>query len=355
MFALDEVHQFQLPEIDQAHALIKERKFIKADALLQRASEICKYACGETSLEFGKLASSRAYCLFHLEKFAEARNQLKTFVQIAMKSNVEEIHLDVLVNIFIVYSYSFEYADGIALLDSILDRSKSSSTTIICNALKAAFLLLKQHKTEVSEQDSIEALLKTASELSTSLDSSDTSLLFLKYIEAIVRQQNHRLDEAAVMYKEILELTNNSKDLPSNLELIRADTLLNLADIYYAHQDYKMAEEYIRKSVEITDKHFDRDHRRVRRVVETAALIESKLVKWLQAEGLLRRLLDYYQTLNNDEFTDLQVQCMEAYCTMMEARGRGNEVERIRERISSIQTLLKRPPLDINSLTYNKI
>lgn len=347
--------KFHLPEIDQAEALIKEGKYLKAESLVQRAQDICKYACGDESVELAQLASMRSYCLFHLGKYPLACEQLKNYLQIVLKRDKSKINFDVMINIYKVFSLMNQLSEGIDVVDNILKHVDQPDIQTLSHTLKGILITLQQYKSGHEDKTQIETQFELAKVAGASLGPQSIEKLFLNLVLASLEHRDKNIQKAQSLYEEVIDNSGDVSNFLDSVQLIVADAHLGLADILYEQTDYKGAENHIRKSVELTDKYFDRDHSRVRRVVESAALIESKLLKWLQAEGILRRLLDYYQNLGPNDFTKPQVQCLEAYCIMMEARGRGNEVLSIRKRISEITNPTERLPFDENCFMYTLI
>lgn len=162
-----------------------------------------------------------------------------------------------------------------------------------------------------------------------------------------VRKEEKMKTEAVEAYTEALQASPATERLAA---LVRADAYLGLGDLAQMDKQWIEADEYYKKAVEITDNYFDRDSQRVRRVIEREAVVQYHLQRWIHAEGLLRRLMDYYsehaKPLSSGICPQSQYDCCSAYVKMMETRGRGSEVATLKSQLEALSSITPSPTFD---------
>jgi tetratricopeptide (TPR) repeat protein len=162
------------------------------------------------------------------------------------------------------------------------------------------------------------------------------------------RKEEKTLEQARKSFAEASKVALVDGADARLVDLIKADALLGLGDLARLSSKWEEADEHYKIAVDLTDKHFDRDSQRVRRVIEREAIVQYHMKRWLHAEGLLRRLLDYYNEHSpiGESLPQAQAECMNNYVKMMESRGRGSETESLKAKLSSVQTILPYPTFD---------
>ena len=359
---LTNIVAFELPEIEEAKVLLAQNKFVKAESLVLRALEVAKYAVGEHSLPYAELLELQARCKFGRGSFSESAKLYQTCAQSFLRNarfsdasrvlmlfatSVLRIEDSVDVSAFLAFSRGVGYSGDVSL-------------NVTISQVKLQLLSLEYHKLRIKGSNTaMQGIEKEISDLVsrlilTSLDSS-SSLVCLWHLSVgrwkqtiyDVRREEKVKQEAVEAYNEAMKVSGAEE---RQAELIRADALLGLGDLARLDKQWIEADEYYKKSVELTDKYFDRDSQRVRRVIEREAVVQYHLQRWIHAEGLLRRLMDYYtehtKPMEAGIWTQAQYECCASYVKMMETRGRGSEVSTLKLQVAAINTIIPTPTFD---------
>lgn len=351
-----------MPEIDEAKALLAQHKFIKAEALVSRALDVAKYAVGEQSLPYAELVELQARCKFGRAVFSESAKLYQACAQSYLRSakfsdaaraltlfatSVLRIEDTVDVSAFLAFSRGLGTCSDVALNVAIAQ-------------VKMQLLSLEYHKLRIKgSHTAMQGVEKEVLALATWDDFAtleSTSVLACSWHLSLARWKTTLYDvrrEEKTKTEAMEEYTQALKAAPAEdrlAELVRADALLGLGDLARMDKQWLEADEYYKQAVEITDKYFDRDSQRVRRVIEREAVVQYHLQRWIHAEGLLRRLMDYYsehaKPLTSGICTQAQYDCCMAYAKMMETRGRGSEVATLKTQLEALSTVTPTPTFD---------
>lgn len=289
-----------------------------------------------------------------MKDISQSAKLLENYVRSMISHQLEPIP-DVLLNIYIVYSHLSDWDKGIELLDLISDSYDNPELKTIAYACKISMLSLKHHYSP-TESIYLQKLIDNADEYLSQVPKDSFACLYLLY--TIQKLENYRNESTeSDVFLKIVETIDSMdpKSLDAKMELLLAECLVNLGYDHYLQEKYVSSEEFYRRAVDLTDRYFDRDDARVRRVIERVALTQCSLIKWLQAEGLLRRLLEYYETLPVENLNTINVECMKAYCQMMNTRGRGNEARNAEALIEKVTNPKPIPPFDIDTFYLSQL
>lgn len=351
-----------MPELVEAKALLAEDKFAKAEPLVSRALEIAKYALGEHSLPYIEIVELQARCKFGRGQFSESAKLYHMCAQTYLRNSSFEEATRSLTRL----SNSVLRLDDHENVSAILEFGRNIAHTgdvalnITISTVKMELLSVEYQRARIKKEEArVQALEKEFFELAKSVDFAtldEGSNVVCGWWLAVARWKQTIYDtkrdekvkqEAIEAYNSALKAS--AKD-DREAELIRADAQLGLGDLARLDKKWTDADEYYKKAVEATDKYFDRDSPRVRRVIEREALVQYHLNRWLHAEGLLRRLMDYYNEHTNALSTGIcpraQYDCCEAFVAMLENRGRTTEAQTIKTRLSAVTTILPTPIFD---------
>lgn len=354
---------FDLPEIAEAKSFLGQGKFVRAEPLLIRALEIAKYAVGEQSTPYNELSDLLAGCKFERQLYIDAAKLYQTVAAHYLKNNSYEAAQRAISR----YSTSFLRAEDATLATNGLAFVRKlsvppSAPADLATTIGLAGLYVRSveyHKLRLacnnsameSLQNEIDVLVDEVGKGvhgAESIASASWHLAVGRWNQTLfeIRHEEARSQTAVDAYEKASKVGALAPLRDS--DLVRADALLGLGDLARIAGKWEAADDYYKKAVELTDKHLDRDSPRVRRVIEREAQVQYHIKRWLHAEGLLRRLLDYYQEFHplQDPAPQAQVECMRCYVSMMEARGRGSEVANLKTQLESIKTITPYPTFD---------
>lgn len=352
---------FDLPEIHEARALLAQNKFSRAEAQLERALDIAKYAVGESSPAFADLLELKANCKFGVGRYKESASLSQRCLAIYLKAS----KFDDSRRALSLFTQSVlrlgPLEDNRAYIDFARSLSPTPNHTLNLEMTLAKLQILsldylnyrmEEAKTSMETvEKEIESLITSVEKEphpSGNVDAFLWQLSIGRWYQTLfdLRKEDDTLNLAKSAYEEALKVSG-----PKRLEdLIRADALLGLGDLARLGSKWEEADEYYKKAVDLTDNHFDRDSTRVRHVIEREAIIQFQLKRWIHAEGLLRRLIDYYNThkpFGEDGLCPkLQHECMESYVKMMESRGRTGEAAIVREQLNKVKKVIPATTFD---------
>jgi tetratricopeptide (TPR) repeat protein len=348
---------FDLPEIHEARSLLAQDKFIKAEALVNRAQEIAKYAVGENSVPYAELVELNARCKFGRNLFSDSASLFLSALQIYFQNSKSDACLRVLPQLVasvlrvedtVDLSRYFTFARN-------LPHSPEPTLNLTIFLAKLQLLSVEYHRCRIKSAHT--AMHAIDQELASEIAKVDLSALpngsMLTYrwhlsvgrwyqtIYDLRREESQR-QSAVESYNAALKAEAVTDEEKRTASLIRADALLGLGDLARIAEKWEEADEYYKKAVDITDQFFDRDSQRVRRVIEREAVVQFHLRRWLHAEGLMRRLIDYYndhQPLNGSSCPQAQYDCLQAYVKLLESRGRGSEVAALKAKLGAVESI----------------
>lgn len=360
----DRASAFDLPEIHEARALLAQAKYAKADTQLERALEIAKFAVGEQSTAFAGLLELKADCKFGIGRYSESASLyqqcLSTFLKASKFDDARRVLQRYVASVLRMGSL-VDISKHISFARSLGSTSNHALTLEILLA-KLQILSLEYHQMRMEQANTaMETLEKEIGALVTSVEKEphptgnvDAFLWQLslgRWYQTLydLRREDSMHDLAKQAYEEALKVSG-----PKRLEdLIRADALLGLGDLARLSSKWEEAHDYYNKSVDLTDQYFDRDSTRVRHVIEREAVIQFQLKRWIHAEGLLRRLIDYYNSYRpiteDGTCSQLQFECMESYVKMMDSRGRTGEAAVVRTQLDKVKTIIPSTTYDPNA------
>lgn len=350
-----------MPEIHEARSLLAQAKYAKADTQLARALDIAKFAVGEQSTSFAELLELKAHCKFGVSRYNESASIYQQCLTTFLKASKFDDSRRILAR----YVASILRLGPLGDLGASISFVRSLSSTpnhplnLEIILAKLQILSIEYHKMRMEEANtSMAALEKEIQTLINSVEKEphpsgnvDAFLWQLslgRWYQTLydLRREETTHDQAKKAYEAALEVSG-----PQRLEdLIRADALLGLGDLARLSSKWEEAHDFYNKAVDLTDKYFDRDSTRVRHVIEREAIIQYELKRWIHAEGLLRRLIDYYNSYRpiseEGHCPQLQFECMQSYVKMMESRGRTGEAAVVRAQLDKIKIV-------IPALTYD--
>jgi hypothetical protein len=135
-------------------------------------------------------------------------------------------------------------------------------------------------------------------------------------------------------------------------EAIHADVMFGMGEVKLARGEYAQAEEHFTPAIALTDKHFSKHSQRVRHILEKISIAEIRQRKFFFAEGLFRRLMEWYSTSPAELATDVQQECLRAFSSMLTVQRRDSEAAQINERLSAIKDPLPSPPFDVHGSLF---
>lgn len=350
-----------MPEIHEARALLAQSKFAKAATQLDRALEIAKYAVGEQSYQYAELVELKADCKFSLSNFGESAPLFLRCIQSYMKSSKIDDTRRVIGNFVASVLKAGESIDLKPFFAWARSAKPTSHQTLDreISIAKLQILSLDHHKKRLEKSEEamraveeeikevIESVPKEA-HVSDNVDVYMWSLCVGRWYQTLfeLRGEQSSADLAKEAYEEALKVSG-----PKRVEnLVKADALLGLGDMARLASNWEEADEYYKKSIDLTDQHFDRDSQRVRHVIEREAIIQFHLKRWIHAEGLLRRLIDYYHEnksiSESGSIRQVQHECMQSYVKMMESRGRTGEAAQVKSLLDKVTTVVPSTTFD---------
>lgn len=366
-----------MPEIEESKILIKEAKYAKAEPLLQRSLEIAEFAIGKDDVEYKKLVEMLLECYYKMHRNYLAVNLFGKVIVNYIESDEKKAQLLIMQfsNSFLKIDYDeLKSKETQDYLESLKKLTKSPDLVIQIYTFQIKITTLKMvyfdNNQDISQDDKLTRRLELFKQINTFFQDANSlvdqitdNFVKSQWDLTIARCWYYYYSQVAdkVAHDEILQ---SKKKLLAALEtlqqpvlshfiepdLVKSDIFLALGEIESYFKNWHESETFLNKSIDLADRHFDRDSQRVRKIIEKMALVQFHLNRWIHAEGLLRRLINYYlenNIPNQQGFIEKsQFDCMKSYCDMMDIRGRGNESENIKRLLDSVTFIKSCAPFD---------